>query len=76
MVQTSWKERDRAQANLDFATGKLVIPGDKFPPQTQQRLVSAYPSRLGCPVKCSRRTRTISLRASVSLSAPSMTAGR
>ncbi len=43
MVQTSWKERDRAQANLDFATGKLVIPGDKFPPQTQGRLVSAYP---------------------------------
>jgi hypothetical protein len=43
MVQTSWKERDRAQANLDFATGKLVIPGDKFPPQTQQRLVNAYP---------------------------------
>jgi hypothetical protein len=46
MVQTSWKERDRAQANLDFATGKLVIPGDKFPPQTQQRLVSAYPITL------------------------------
>lgn len=43
MVQTSWKERDRAQANLDFATGRLVIPGDTFPPQTQPRLVSAYP---------------------------------
>ena len=43
MVQTSWKERDHAQANLDFASGKLVIPGDKLPPQAQQRLFSAYP---------------------------------
>jgi len=43
MLQTSWKERDRAQANLDFATGKLVIPGDKLPPQAQARLASAYP---------------------------------
>ena len=43
MVQTSWKERDKAQANLDFATGKLVIPGDKLPPQASPRLASAYP---------------------------------
>ena len=43
MVQTSWKERDRAQANLDFTSGKLVIPGSELPPQTQQPLVSAYP---------------------------------
>jgi carboxypeptidase family protein len=43
MVQTSWKERDRAQANFDFASGKLVIPGDGFPPQTLQSLVGAYP---------------------------------
>ena len=43
MVQTSWKERDRAQANLDFASGRLVIPGDQFPPQTQSALVAAYP---------------------------------
>jgi carboxypeptidase family protein len=43
MVQTSWKERDRAQANFDFASGKLVIPGDGFPPQTLQSLAGAYP---------------------------------
>ncbi|MEK7404314.1 MAG: hypothetical protein AAB225_04330 [Acidobacteriota bacterium] len=43
MVQASWKERDRAQANLDFASGKLVIPGDKLPPQAQARMVAAYP---------------------------------
>jgi hypothetical protein len=43
MVQTSWKERDRAQANFDFASGKLVIPGSKLPPQTLTRLVNAYP---------------------------------
>lgn len=46
MVQTSWKERDNAQANLDFATGKLIIPSDTWPPQTQQRLVKAYPITL------------------------------
>lgn len=43
MVQTSWKERDGAQANFDFATGKLVVAGDKFPPQTLTRLVNTYP---------------------------------
>jgi Carboxypeptidase regulatory-like domain len=43
MVQTSWKERDGAQANLDFASGRLVIPGDQFPPQTQARMVATYP---------------------------------
>jgi carboxypeptidase family protein len=43
MVQTSWKERDKAQANLDFATGKLIIPGDKLPPQASPRLAAAYP---------------------------------
>lgn len=43
MIQTSWKERDRAQANFDFGSGQLVIPGDKLPPQTNPRLASAYP---------------------------------
>lgn len=43
MVQTGWKERDRAQANLNFATGKLEIPGSRLPPQAQARLVAAYP---------------------------------
>ena len=35
MMQTTWKERDRAQANFDFATGQLVIPRSKLPPQGQ-----------------------------------------
>ena len=35
MMQTTWKERDSAQANLDFATGKLVIPRSDLPPQAQ-----------------------------------------
>jgi Carboxypeptidase regulatory-like domain/TonB dependent receptor len=43
MVQTSWKERDKAQANLDFASGNLVIPGDTLPPQASPRLAAAYP---------------------------------
>jgi hypothetical protein len=43
MLQTIWRERDGAEANLDFSTSQLVIPGDKLPPQTQPRLVSAYP---------------------------------
>lgn len=46
MLQTTWKERDRAQANFDFATGKLVIPRDSLPPQGQQRLYSSYPISL------------------------------
>ncbi len=46
MLQTTWKERDRAQANFDFATGQLVIPRSQVPPQAQQRLLQAYPIRL------------------------------
>jgi hypothetical protein len=46
MLQTTWKERDRAQANLDFGSGKLVIPRSDFPPQTIQRLTQAYPIAL------------------------------
>lgn len=43
MMQTSWKERNRIQAQFDFASGRLVIPGDSLPAQAQQRLVAAYP---------------------------------
>jgi hypothetical protein len=43
MVQAVWKERDRAQANFDFASSRLVIPGTQLPPQSQTRLVQAYP---------------------------------
>ena len=43
MVQTAWQERDGAQANLDFATGRLLIPGNRLPPQAQPRLLNAYP---------------------------------
>lgn len=46
MLQTTWKERDLAQANFDFATGKLVIPTAQLPPQGQERLLSAYPIAL------------------------------
>jgi hypothetical protein len=42
-IQSTWKERDRAQANFDFATGRLVIPRDQLPPQAQQRLFNSYP---------------------------------
>jgi hypothetical protein len=42
-LQTTWKERDQAQANFDFATGKLVIPRSDLPPQAQGRLAAAYP---------------------------------
>ncbi len=43
MVQTTWRERDNAVSNFDFATGKLVIPSAKLPPQAQAALVSTYP---------------------------------
>jgi hypothetical protein len=43
MVQTSWKERDQALANFDFASSRLFIAGDRFPAQAQPRLVQAYP---------------------------------
>jgi hypothetical protein len=46
MLQTTWKERDRAQANFDFATGRLVIPRSSIPPQGQQRLLTSYPISL------------------------------
>ncbi len=42
-LQTTWKERDQAQANFDFATGKLVIPRSSLPPQADPRLAAAYP---------------------------------
>ncbi|HWB98195.1 MAG TPA: carboxypeptidase-like regulatory domain-containing protein [Bryobacteraceae bacterium] len=43
MMQSTWKERDLAQANLDFATNKLVIPRASLPPQALPRLASTYP---------------------------------
>ncbi len=46
MLQTTWKERDLAQANFDFGTGKLVIPRTDLPPQAQQKLFNAYPITL------------------------------
>jgi len=46
MVQTAWKERDGAMANFDFATGQLVVSGDKLPQQAVSRLFTAYPVRL------------------------------
>jgi hypothetical protein len=42
-LQSTWKERDQAQANFDFNTGKLVIPRSDLPPQAQARLAAAYP---------------------------------
>ena len=42
-LQTTWKERDQAQANFDFNTGKLVIPRSDLPPQAQAGLAAAYP---------------------------------
>lgn len=42
-LQTTWKERDQAQANFDFNTGKLVIPRSSLPPQADSRLAAAYP---------------------------------
>jgi Carboxypeptidase regulatory-like domain len=47
MLQTTWKERDRAQANiLDFSNPKLVIPRSTLPPQAQRRLFDTYPTVL------------------------------
>jgi hypothetical protein len=46
MVCTTWRERDNALSNLDLATGRLVIPSDKLPPQAQERLFNAYPITL------------------------------
>jgi hypothetical protein len=46
MLQTTWKERDRAQANYDFNLKKLVIPRATLPPQGQQKLFDAYPTVL------------------------------
>ncbi len=43
MVQTVWKERDRTQAQFDFASNQLVVPGDRFPSQALPRLIEAYP---------------------------------
>ena len=70
MLQTSWKERNRIQAQFDFASGKLVITGDSFPLQAQQKLVAAYPitttGRPACRASFTTPTRTILLRASAS----------
>lgn len=46
MVQTPWRERDLAQANFDFADGRLKIPRSDLPPQAQKRLYDAYPISL------------------------------
>jgi hypothetical protein len=43
MVQKAWKEQNGNQANFDFSTGKLVVPGDKMPPLALQRIVDALP---------------------------------
>ncbi len=46
MVQTAWKERDRAMANLDFASSRLYVAADQFPSFALPRLVDAYGIRL------------------------------
>jgi len=46
MLQTTWKERDLAQANFDYASGRLIIPRQSLPPQAQQRLFTSYPISL------------------------------
>jgi hypothetical protein len=46
MVQTPWRERDLAQANFNFANGRLVIPRSDLPPQAQRRLFESYPISL------------------------------
>ena len=46
-LQTTWKERDQAQANFDFNPGKLVIPRSDLPPQAQARLGCGVPDRYG-----------------------------
>src|SRR5574341_2321976 len=43
MVQAGWKEKNGNQANFDFASGKLVVPGNEIPTRAQVRVVSAYP---------------------------------
>jgi hypothetical protein len=43
LVQTPWTERDGNVANFDFASSRLVIPGDRLPPAAEPRLVQAYP---------------------------------
>ncbi len=43
MVQTAWKERDRAMANLDFASSRLVLSGERFSSLAIPRLIQAYP---------------------------------
>jgi hypothetical protein len=43
MYQTIWRERDNLQANFNFNTGMLEIPGGSLPAAAQQRLVNAYP---------------------------------
>jgi hypothetical protein len=43
MTQTTYKERDNTQANLDPKTGKLVFPGSQTPKQALPALLKAYP---------------------------------
>jgi hypothetical protein len=43
MYQTIWRERDNLQANFNFQTAGLEIPGGALPAAAQQRLVNAYP---------------------------------
>ncbi|MCZ2146617.1 MAG: carboxypeptidase-like regulatory domain-containing protein [Bryobacterales bacterium] len=47
MLQIPWSERSGIMSQFDNATSKLYIPGDKFPPFTQQALLNAYPIVLG-----------------------------
>ena len=53
MVQAVWKERDRTQAQFDFGSSRLYIPGTQLPSAAQQPLVNAYPivlaSKAGLP---------------------------
>ena len=56
MVRTSWKERDRAQANLDFATGNWSSPATR----SRRRLSSVWSAPIRSrrlPVKRWRRTK-------------------
>ena len=43
MLQTTWKERDNAQANFDFSSRSSSFPAPDLPPQSQQKLFDAYP---------------------------------
>ena len=50
MLQIPWKERDGIMTQFDPASGRLYVPGNRFPPGTQQALVNAYPIVLGSSI--------------------------